>query len=71
MNGEIRPLNSQTVGDAGLGVSWRTPAVWKAVARHGKLLEWRVLADNKPVYEILAGWHPSRKLKALPAVTPP
>lgn len=36
------------------GVSWRTPAAWKAVIRDGKVAEWRVFADNKPVYEILA-----------------
>lgn len=35
-------------------VPWRTPAAWKAVIRHGMVLEWRVFADNKPVYEILA-----------------
>jgi ketosteroid isomerase-like protein len=45
------------VGEAGGtidGVAWRTPAAWKAVIRHGAVLEWRVFADNKPVYEILA-----------------
>ena len=45
------------VGEAGGtidGVSWRTPAAWKAVIRDGKVVEWRVFADNKPVYEILA-----------------
>jgi ketosteroid isomerase-like protein len=36
------------------GVSWRTPAAWEAVIRAGAILEWRVFADNKPVYEILA-----------------
>ena len=36
-------------------VSWRTPAAWKAVIRDGKVAEWRVFADNKPVYDILAG----------------
>jgi ketosteroid isomerase-like protein len=44
------------VGQAGGtidGVSWRTPAAWKAVVRDGKVAEWRVFADNKPVYEIL------------------
>ena len=46
------------VGEAGGtidGVAWRTPAAWKAVVRDGKVMEWRVFADNKPVYEILAG----------------
>jgi ketosteroid isomerase-like protein len=44
-------------GDAGGtidGVSWRTPAAWRAVIRDGRVAEWRVFADNKPVYEILA-----------------
>jgi ketosteroid isomerase-like protein len=36
------------------GVSWRTPAAWKAVIQDGKIAEWRVFADNQPVYEILA-----------------
>ncbi|MGA7711181.1 MAG: nuclear transport factor 2 family protein [Rhizomicrobium sp.] len=45
------------VGEAGGtidGMSWRTPAAWKAVVRDGKVNEWRVFADNKPVYEVLA-----------------
>jgi len=49
------------VGEAGGtidGVSWRTPAAWKAVIRDGKVMEWRVFADNKPVYEILARRQP-------------
>jgi len=33
---------------------WRTPAAWQAVVRDGLVAEWRVFADNKPVYEILA-----------------
>src|SRR6266699_4767272 len=36
------------------GESWRTPAAWKAVIRDGSVMEWRVFADNKPVYEMLA-----------------
>lgn len=36
------------------GVSWKTPAAWKAVTHDGLVLEWQVFADNKPVYEILA-----------------
>jgi len=35
------------------GVSWRTPAAWKAVIRDGSVVEWQVFADNKPVYDIL------------------
>jgi len=35
------------------GEAWRTPAAWKAVIREGTVVEWRVYADNKPVYEIL------------------
>jgi ketosteroid isomerase-like protein len=36
------------------GIEWRIPAAWKAVVRDSKVAEWRVFADNKPVYEILA-----------------
>lgn len=36
------------------GTSWQTPAAWKALISNGKISEWRVFADNKPVYEILA-----------------
>jgi ketosteroid isomerase-like protein len=35
------------------GELWRIPAAWKAVIRDGSVVEWRVFADNKPVYEIL------------------
>jgi hypothetical protein len=33
--------------------SWRIPVAWKAVVRDRFLVEWRVFADNKPVYDIL------------------
>jgi ketosteroid isomerase-like protein len=36
------------------GFQWRTPAAWEAVIRGQFVSEWRVFADNKPVYEILA-----------------
>jgi len=32
---------------------WRVPVAWMATIRDGKLVEWRVYADNKAVYEIL------------------
>jgi len=35
------------------GNQWRTPAAWLAVVEKGQVKEWRVYADNKPVYEIL------------------
>jgi ketosteroid isomerase-like protein len=33
---------------------WRTPAAWLAVVDRGLVKEWRVYADNKPVYDIIA-----------------
>jgi ketosteroid isomerase-like protein len=33
---------------------WRTPVAWLAVVENGLVKEWRVYADNKPVYDILA-----------------
>jgi ketosteroid isomerase-like protein len=49
-----RVLAAGEAGGTIAGVEWRTPAAWKAVIRGGAMLEWRVFADNKPVYEILA-----------------
>jgi len=42
-NGKLPPANQ-----------WRTPAAWLAVVENGLMKEWRVYADNKPVYDILA-----------------
>jgi len=47
-------LAAGEAGGAIDGIPWQTPAAWKAVVRDGKVVEWRVFADNKPVYEILA-----------------
>jgi ketosteroid isomerase-like protein len=33
---------------------WRTPAAWRVAVHNGLVQEFRVYADNKPVYEILA-----------------
>jgi hypothetical protein len=41
-NGELPPENK-----------WRITAAWLAVVENGLVKEWRVYADNKPVYEIM------------------
>ena len=33
---------------------WRTPAAWLAIVENGLVKQWRVYADNKAVYDILA-----------------
>jgi uncharacterized protein (TIGR02246 family) len=33
---------------------WQTPAAWRMVVQEGRIKEFRVYADNKPVYDILA-----------------
>lgn len=33
---------------------WRTPAAWRATVNDDLVKEWRVYADNKPVWDILA-----------------
>ncbi|HKT46378.1 MAG TPA: nuclear transport factor 2 family protein [Candidatus Acidoferrales bacterium] len=33
---------------------WRTPAAWLATVEKDLIKEWKVYADNKPVYDILA-----------------
>jgi ketosteroid isomerase-like protein len=42
-NGKLSPENK-----------WRTPAAWFAVVDGSLVKEWRVYADNKPVYDIIA-----------------
>jgi ketosteroid isomerase-like protein len=37
---------------------WRTTAAWLAVVEGGLVKEWRVYADNKPVYDIIARLKP-------------
>lgn len=39
------------------GQAWSTPAAWQATMRDSRVAEWRVFADNKPVYEILGRRH--------------
>jgi len=52
--------NGNTVavfGSAGGTISenkWQIPAAWRAVVLNGLVQEFRVYADNKPVYDILA-----------------
>jgi hypothetical protein len=44
------------VGEAGGTIdrqTWTIPAAWKAMILDGKVTEWRVFADNKPVFDIL------------------
>jgi len=41
-NGKLDPENQ-----------WRIPAAWLAATENGLVAEWRVYADNKPVYDIL------------------
>jgi ketosteroid isomerase-like protein len=43
VNGQLFPENK-----------WQTPAAWRVVVQDGLVKEFRVYADNKPVYDILA-----------------
>lgn len=40
---------------------WQTPAAWLAVVEAGVVREWRVYADNKPVYDILSKSSPAAR----------
>lgn len=42
VDGELLPKNH-----------WEIPAAWKAVVLHGRVSEWRVYADNEPVWKIM------------------
>lgn len=48
-NGKLLPENK-----------WRTPAAWLAIVENDLVQEWRVYADNKPVYEIVERLKTSR-----------
>jgi ketosteroid isomerase-like protein len=43
VNGELPPENK-----------WQMPAAWRFAVHNGLIREFRVYADNKPVYDILA-----------------
>lgn len=43
--------------------AWQIPAAWRARVTAGKLAEWQVYADNKPVYEILASHDRAAKVR--------
>ena len=36
---------------------WRCPAVWKAVAKDGKIILWQIFADNEPLRQVLRRQH--------------
>jgi uncharacterized protein (TIGR02246 family) len=38
---------------------WRASAAWLAIVEGGLIKQWRVYADNKPVYDILARYRPT------------
>jgi ketosteroid isomerase-like protein len=42
-DGKLPPVNK-----------WRTPAAWLATVKGGLVRQWRVYADNKPVYDIMS-----------------
>jgi ketosteroid isomerase-like protein len=33
---------------------WQTPAAWRAQVEDGKIIEWRVYADNEPIRQLMA-----------------
>lgn len=42
-----------TITSAGARADWRVIAAWLSVVEEGKVREWRVFADLKPLHEIL------------------
>jgi ketosteroid isomerase-like protein len=40
---------------------WSTPAAWLAIVDRGLVRQWRVYADNKPVYDIMAKSRPNSR----------
>jgi len=54
LSGGDTVLSTGEAGGTIDGVSWHTPAAWEALIRGRFVSEWRVFADNKQVFEILA-----------------
>jgi hypothetical protein len=40
---------------------WRASAAWLAIVENGLVKQWRVYADNKPIYDILARSKPPNR----------
>jgi catechol 2,3-dioxygenase-like lactoylglutathione lyase family enzyme len=54
--GELAFLSGWAQGShAASGRAFRIPAAWRARLEAGRIAEWQVYADNKPVYDILGG----------------
>ena len=56
---DVAPAADATLiaGEAGGtidGTTWQVPAAWRIVIHDDQVAEFRVFADNKPVYDILA-----------------
>ena len=54
LEGEEMVLAAGEAGGTIDGIAWKTPSAWQAKVCEVQIAEWRVFADNKPVYEILA-----------------
>src|SRR5579863_1309867 len=55
-HGELVLLSGWAQGTHGAsGLTFRIPAAWRARLEAGRIAEWQVYADNKPVYDLLAG----------------
>jgi hypothetical protein len=52
MNGAINGRTSAT--HAASKESWRIPTAWRATVRNGRIAEWQIYANNKPVYKLLS-----------------
>ena len=51
--GTYRPAQGKTEN-----CRWEIPAAWKAVVRGNKVAEWRVYADNEPMYRLMEAYPP-------------
>jgi ketosteroid isomerase-like protein len=40
-------------GNVAAEAHWKIPAAWKAVVRNESVSEWRVYADNEPVWKVM------------------
>lgn len=50
---------------AGADGRWSTPAAWLTTIRDGCVARWRVFADNRPVYRLMASFPPADSRAAI------
>ena len=76
-NGNIAVVTGSAMGTCAIRgrmnpeTRWKIPSAWQGVMRNGKVAEWRVYADNEPVWKAMRKRrHPGRSVFPLRGQVP-